>query len=71
MRLNDGSGWGDWRIFRCGVYTCVDAQFRLRVTRPSTANDVIIEALHTSISIPTRSSVEQTTGDLHARNEIL
>ena len=71
IRLNDGSGFGDWRLFRCGVYTCVDAQFRIRVTRETDANGVRISAFHTSISLPLRSTLQQSSSDLHARGEVL
>lgn len=73
-RLNgDGtsSGWGAWRRFRCGVYSFVDIQFRLRVTRPSTTYNVRIDRFHTTIRIPRRSLSEQTSRDIFARSAIL
>ncbi len=46
------TGWSEWQIFRPGLYTCVNVQFRLEVTRPSSSYQVKIHRLDTRVTPP-------------------
>lgn len=46
------TGWSTWQNFRPGLYTCVQAQFRLEVTRPTTTFQVKIHRLDTRLTPP-------------------
>ena len=63
--------WGAWRPFTPGVYTAVDIQLRIRVTRPSTDYNVRIKQFHTKAVLLAEKRTEQTTRDLHARTEVI
>ena len=71
FRLHDGDTFGPWRSFTPGVYVCVDAQLRLLAERFTTDHNINVTRFHSRIDVPSRSLTEQTSGDLHARNEIL
>lgn len=63
--------WGAWRPFTPGVYTAVDIQLRLRVTRPDTTYNVRVKQFHHKAVLLAEKRTEQTTRDLHARTEVI
>ena len=63
--------WGAWRPFTPGVYTAVDIQLRIQVTRPSTDYNVRIKQFHHKAVLLAEKRTEQTTRDLHARTEVI
>jgi hypothetical protein len=58
-RSIDGTSWTHgWTDFEPGLYPLVQAQFRVRFTRPSDGWDIILRRLHTRIRIPRTSSMD-------------
>lgn len=70
-RSQDGVTWGDWGKFKPGRYELVEAQFRLRVTRPSTDYDVLIKSFSTRIRVPRERGQDRTQLRSYLESEIM
>lgn len=63
IRINEtgvNADWGNWQLYRPGLYRVVEVQFRIRAQRPATDHNVKIHKFHTRITAP-RQSMEWRT----------
>lgn len=65
------SGWGNYQTFRPGLYTFVQIQYRIKVTRPDTTYQVRIHKFETRVTSPARGIVTRTPYDAALEREFM